>query len=212
MTGTFAELLQWMLSEFGLDYRGLDKIGMQQALVEYLRREEARGKRMVLVIDEAQALSPEVLEELRLFSNVNAGRAMLLQTILVGQLALRDTSAPSGDAAARAARRRRLPAHAARQGADPGLHPPPAGHRRPRPGGSLHPRSLRCHLRRERRRSRASSICSATPRSCMAMRTRSQTIDADTVKEMLQDKAREGGWLFSRPARRRARRVTSTGN
>ena len=35
------------------------------------------------------------------------------------------------------------------------------------------------------------------------------TIDADTVKEMLQDKAREGGWLFSRPARRRGRRATS---
>jgi len=45
----------------------------------------------VLVIDEAQALAPEVLEELRLFSNVNAGRTMLMQTVLVGQLALRDT-------------------------------------------------------------------------------------------------------------------------
>ena len=45
----------------------------------------------MLVIDEAQALAPEVLEELRLFSNVNAGRTMLLQTVLVGQLSLRDT-------------------------------------------------------------------------------------------------------------------------
>jgi type II secretory pathway predicted ATPase ExeA len=80
-----------MLSEFGLDYRGLDKIGMQQALVAFLKRLELLNKRAVLVIDEAQALAPEVLEELRLFSNVNAGRAMLLQTILVGQLTLRDT-------------------------------------------------------------------------------------------------------------------------
>jgi len=90
-TGTFSELLQWMLLEFGLDYRGLDKIGMQQALVAFLKRLELLNKRAVLVIDEAQALAPDVLEELRLFSNVNAGRTMLLQTILVGQLTLRDT-------------------------------------------------------------------------------------------------------------------------
>jgi type II secretory pathway predicted ATPase ExeA len=90
-TGTFTELLQWILAEFGLDYHGLDKIGMQQALVGYLKRLEGQNKRAVLVIDEAQALSAEVLEELRLFSNVNAGRTMLLQTVLVGQLSLRDT-------------------------------------------------------------------------------------------------------------------------
>ena len=90
-TGTFAELLQWMLLEFGLDYHGLDKIGMQQELVGYFKRLEMLNKRAVLVIDEAQALAAEVLEELRLFSNVNAGRTMLLQTVLVGQLSLRDT-------------------------------------------------------------------------------------------------------------------------
>lgn len=90
-TGGFDELLPWMLTEFGLEYRGLDKIGMQQTLVASLRRLETQGKRAVLVIDEAQALAAHVLEELRLFSNVNAGRTMLLQTILVGQLALRDT-------------------------------------------------------------------------------------------------------------------------
>jgi len=90
-TGTFTELLQWMLSEYGLDYRGLDKIGMQHALVAYLRRLETLNRRALLVIDEAQALTSDVLEELRLFSNVNAGRSVLLQTILVGQLGLRDT-------------------------------------------------------------------------------------------------------------------------
>jgi type II secretory pathway predicted ATPase ExeA len=90
-TGSFTELLPWMLSEFELDYLGLDKVGMQQALVAHFKRLEALGKRALLVIDEAQALSPEVLEELRLFSNMNAGRSMLLQTVLVGQLALRET-------------------------------------------------------------------------------------------------------------------------
>jgi len=90
-TGTFVDLLQWMLLEFGLDYHGLDKIGMQQELVAYFKRLEMLNKRAVLVIDEAQALGAEVLEDLRLFSNVNAGRTMLLQTVLVGQLSLRDT-------------------------------------------------------------------------------------------------------------------------
>jgi len=90
-TGSFSELLPWMLSEFGLDYRPLDKIGMQQELVAFLKRLETLGKRAVLVIDEAQALTPDVLEELRLFSNINAGRTMLLQTVLVGQLSLRET-------------------------------------------------------------------------------------------------------------------------
>ena len=53
--------------------------------------QNARNKRVILVIDEAQSLAPEVLEELRLFSNINAGSMMLLQTVLVGQLGLRDT-------------------------------------------------------------------------------------------------------------------------
>jgi type II secretory pathway predicted ATPase ExeA len=90
-TGTFFELLQWMMSAFGLDYHGREKIEMQQELVAYLKRLEMLNKRAVLVIDEAQALSPQVLEELRLFSNVNAGNTVLLQTVLVGQLSLRET-------------------------------------------------------------------------------------------------------------------------
>jgi type II secretory pathway predicted ATPase ExeA len=90
-TGTFFELLQWILSEFGLDYQGLEKIDMQRVLVAHLKRLETLNKRAVLVIDEAQALTAEVLEELRLFSNVNAGRTLLLQIVLVGQLSLRDT-------------------------------------------------------------------------------------------------------------------------
>ena len=91
VSGTFIELLQWTLFEFGLDHAGLDKIGMQQLLVEFVKREELKGRRMVLVIDEAQALAPEVLEELRLFSNVSIGSVPLLQIVLVGQLGLRAT-------------------------------------------------------------------------------------------------------------------------
>ncbi|MET1081615.1 MAG: AAA family ATPase, partial [Burkholderiales bacterium] len=91
MHGTFTELLQWVLSEFGVDYQGLDKLALQHALTQQLKWVNARNKRVILVIDEAQSLAPEVLEELRLFSNINAGSIMLLQTVLVGQLGLRDT-------------------------------------------------------------------------------------------------------------------------
>ncbi|HEY5308948.1 MAG TPA: AAA family ATPase [Casimicrobiaceae bacterium] len=209
VNGTFIELLQWMLTEFGLDFRGLDKIGMQQALVNYLRREQARGQSMVLVIDEAQALSPEVLEELRLFSNINAGRATLLQTILVGQPALREVL-----------RRPEMLQFAQRVAVDYLLTP-------------LDKEQTRAYIRHRLGIAGPGQEDLFTPEACDAIfgssggiprivnllcdmtlvygyADQKTTIDADTVKEMLQDKAREGGWLFSRPARRRARRVTST--
>ena len=90
MNGTFVELLQWILTELGLEYKGLDRIAMQQALVQYLKWQDALNKRVVLIVDEAQSLAAEVLEDLRLFSNINASRTTLLQTVLVGQLALRE--------------------------------------------------------------------------------------------------------------------------
>jgi general secretion pathway protein A len=209
VNGTFFELLQWMLTEFGLDFRGLDKIGMQQALVNYLRREQARGQCMVLVIDEAQALSPEVLEELRLFSNINAGRATLLQTILVGQPALREVL-----------RRPEMLQFAQRVAVDYLLTP-------------LDKEQTRAYIRHRLGIAGPGQEDLFTPEACDAIfgasggiprivnllcdmtlvygyADQKPTIDADTVKEMLQDKAREGGWLFNRPARRRARRVTST--
>ena len=50
----------------------------------------AAGKRAVLIVDEAQNLSEDALEQLRLLSNVNSGADHLLQLILVGQPELRD--------------------------------------------------------------------------------------------------------------------------
>ncbi|MGB8433771.1 MAG: ATP-binding protein, partial [Burkholderiales bacterium] len=90
MNGSFTELLQWILSEFGIEHQGLDRIALQLALLKQLKWVNAHKKRIILVIDEAQSLSLDVLEELRLFANMNAGSTMLLQTVLVGQLGLRD--------------------------------------------------------------------------------------------------------------------------
>jgi type II secretory pathway predicted ATPase ExeA len=61
--------------------------------VAHLMNEYGAGRRVVLVIDEAQNLSFEGLEELRVLSNVNTGKDLLLQTILIGQPELRATLA-----------------------------------------------------------------------------------------------------------------------
>jgi type II secretory pathway predicted ATPase ExeA len=204
MSGTFTELMQWTLSAFGLEYRGLDKIGMQHALVEFLKRQSAQAKRVVLVIDEAQTLEPEVLEELRLFSNINAGRMTLLQTVLVGQLTLRDTL-----------RRSAMRQFAQRVAVDYLLSP-------------LDTEQTHAYIRHRLGSASPSREDLFTDDACDAIFAASrgipriinllcdtalvygyadqkQSIDAGTVNEMLADKEREGGWLFDRPARRPSR-------
>jgi type II secretory pathway predicted ATPase ExeA len=62
---------------------------MYEALVDAFVREYAKGRRTLLIFDEAQNLSIEVLEELRLLSNVNSEKDLVLQILLVGQPELR---------------------------------------------------------------------------------------------------------------------------
>jgi general secretion pathway protein A len=59
-------------------------------LSEYLLRAHAGGSRVVLVVDEAQNLSPEVLEQVRLLTNLETNTQKLLQIILIGQPELRE--------------------------------------------------------------------------------------------------------------------------
>lgn len=202
VSGTFGELMQWMLAEFGLDYRGLDKIGMQQALIDYLKRQEAQGRRVLLVIDEAQTLAAEVLEELRLFSNVNAGRTMLLQTVLVGQLTLRNTL-----------RRSEMRQFAQRVAVDYLLSP-------------LDQEQTQAYIRHrvaiaspgqnDLFTSEACDVIFAASRGIPRIinllcdtalvygyADQKRVIDDATVREMLADKERSGGWLFDRRAPRR---------
>lgn len=203
MNGTFTELLQRILSEFGVEYQELDKIALQQALVQQLKWVTARNKRVVLVIDEAQSLAPDVLEELRLFSNVNAGGTMLLQTVLVGQLGLRHTL-----------RRQDMRPFAQRIGVDYVLAP-------------LDNEQTHAYIRHRLGVAGPGREGLFTADACDAIFAASrgiprvinlfcdtalvygyadqkQTIDATTVNQMLSDKARDGGWLFqsSRPLRR----------
>lgn len=79
------DLLSWVLMGFGEPFAGKSHVELFAQLQEFFIREYSKGKRVVLIIDEAQNLSMDMLEELRLLSNINAGKDQLLQLILVGQ-------------------------------------------------------------------------------------------------------------------------------
>lgn len=87
---SFNELLQWILLAFNLEYSGKDKVGMYKMFVDFLIREYAANRRAILIVDEAQNMSTQALEELRMLSNINAEKDQVLQIILVGQAGLRD--------------------------------------------------------------------------------------------------------------------------
>jgi general secretion pathway protein A len=81
----FGDLLQWVLNAFELDTSAVDKASRYQTFVDFLVSEYGQNRRTVLIIDEAQNLDMQTLEELRLLSNINADKFLLLQLILVGQ-------------------------------------------------------------------------------------------------------------------------------
>jgi general secretion pathway protein A len=67
--------------------------GLVDLLTRYLLDAHARGRRVVVMVDEAQNLSPDVLEQVRLLTNLETATQKLLQIILVGQPELRDVLA-----------------------------------------------------------------------------------------------------------------------
>jgi len=88
---TLGKLLAWVAMAFDLDHRGRDPIRLYNRFVDFLLQQYAAGKRVVLVLDEAQNLKAEALEELRMLSNVNNEKDQLLQIVLVGQPELVET-------------------------------------------------------------------------------------------------------------------------
>ncbi len=81
------ELLANICDELGIDYNP-EKAGLKDftdLLNTYLLDAHARGRRTVLLIDEAQNLSMEVLEQIRLLTNLETSKTKLLQIVLVGQ-------------------------------------------------------------------------------------------------------------------------------
>jgi general secretion pathway protein A len=82
------ELLRAILRDFGLPSTGRTKSELIAELNDFLMKTIMDGRRAVLIVDEAQNLSYELLEQIRLLSNLETERDKLIQIILVGQLQL----------------------------------------------------------------------------------------------------------------------------
>jgi general secretion pathway protein A len=83
-------MLRLILSKCGINAPRADGEGMMRRLETHLKRELKQQRSVVLLIDEAQTLSDDLLEQLRLLSNLEADREKLLQIVLVGQSELEE--------------------------------------------------------------------------------------------------------------------------
>ncbi len=83
------ELLNWVLLSLNQPLSDLSYPLLYQQFKNFATEEFAEGRRVVLIIDEAQNLGLETLEELRLLFNINTSKEQILQIILVGQPQLR---------------------------------------------------------------------------------------------------------------------------
>ena len=79
------QLLQLILKDFGIQRNFENKFDLINALNEFLLEETGNGHNIVLIIDEAQNLGVEQLEQIRLLSNLETEKEKLLQIILIGQ-------------------------------------------------------------------------------------------------------------------------------
>lgn len=82
---TALELMQSINSEFGLPAEGLGRRSLMQQLNQFLVDQKRAGRRVLLIIDEAQTLSENTLEQVRLLSNLETSREKLIQILLLGQ-------------------------------------------------------------------------------------------------------------------------------
>ncbi|QHQ34081.1 ExeA family protein [Algicella marina] len=90
--GGRAELLHWVLLALGQESNPeIGYVRLHAQFQSFLISEFQAGRRTLLIFDEAQNLSIETLEELRLFTNINADSDSLLQLVLFGQPGLRET-------------------------------------------------------------------------------------------------------------------------
>jgi general secretion pathway protein A len=84
------DFLRILCQEFSLPYEGKTKSELIELLGKFSVEQFQKGKYVILILDEAQNLPFETLEEIRMLSNLDAGSENLLQIILVGQPTLRE--------------------------------------------------------------------------------------------------------------------------
>ena len=85
------DFFAYILKDLGVNGHGSTKGDYVHALYQELLQAYQKGQRVVLFVDEAQGLSPELLEEIRLLSNLETGKSKLLQIVLIGQPELNKT-------------------------------------------------------------------------------------------------------------------------
>lgn len=86
----FNGMLRWVLFSYGINCSGKDDVDCYQLFLDFLLEEYAKGKKVLLIVDEAQNLSDAALEELRLLTNINSEKDQLIQLILIGQPQLQE--------------------------------------------------------------------------------------------------------------------------
>lgn len=84
------ELMKAIAMEFGLNVKNLDRLDTVAIISEFLIKQVEAGKETILIIDEAQNLTEDLLEQVRLLSNIETDDRKLLQIILLGQPELRE--------------------------------------------------------------------------------------------------------------------------
>jgi len=84
------QLMKAIAMEFGLSVKGLDRLETVELINRFLLELVEQGRDAVLIIDEAQDLTFELLEQVRLLSNLETDDRKLLQIVLMGQPELRD--------------------------------------------------------------------------------------------------------------------------
>jgi len=85
------DFIRYILEDLGLHVNGATKGEYLRTLHRYLLDAYQKDDRVVLIVDEAQGLNPELLEEIRLLSNLETSKSKLLQIVLVGQPELNET-------------------------------------------------------------------------------------------------------------------------
>lgn len=84
-------LIQWVLNALGQSFdHNAGYVHLFQAMQDFMIAEYAAGRRTLLIFDEAQNLSQESLEELRMLTNINTGKDEVVQLVLIGQPELRE--------------------------------------------------------------------------------------------------------------------------
>ena len=82
---SFGDLIKWVLLSYDIETEETDHIKLYQKFVEFITKEHRAGRRVILIIDEAQNLGMNALEDIRMLTNINVDKTLVLQLILVGQ-------------------------------------------------------------------------------------------------------------------------------